>query len=134
MSFALLMASGGLDSTTVAYWLTERGVQFIPVFFDYGQHCVETEWETLKEVLPASAAHPERNDISDLFRGSKSRLITEADLWNEEVKDEDLYVPYRTLLFYSAAAARARHWERLRFTPALSTATALRRSTVRPSS
>ncbi|GEM95299.1 7-cyano-7-deazaguanine synthase [Cereibacter sphaeroides] len=101
------MASGGLDSTTVAYWLTERGVQFIPVFFDYGQHCVETEWETLKEVLPASAAHPERNDISDLFRGSKSRLITEADLWNEEVKDEDLYVPYRTLLFYSAAAARA---------------------------
>ena len=50
---------------------------------------------------------PERVDLSDLFRGSASRLIVEADLWNDDVRDDDLYIPYRTLLFYAAAAARA---------------------------
>jgi 7-cyano-7-deazaguanine synthase len=34
-------------------------------------------------------------------------LISEADLWAEDVSDDDLYVPYRTLLFFAAAAARA---------------------------
>lgn len=103
----LLLASGGLDSTTVAYLLVEQGYEILPIFYDYGQHCVETEWGRLKEVLPEVVLNPERNDISDIFRGSASRLIREADLWAEDVKDDDLYVPYRTFFFYAAAAARA---------------------------
>lgn len=103
----MLLASGGLDSTTVAFQLQSSGIDVFPLFFDYGQHCVETEWKRLNEVLPSGMRHPERVDLSDLFWGSKSRLILEADLWNEEVQDDDLYVPYRTLLFYAAAAARA---------------------------
>jgi len=107
MSTVLLLASGGLDSTTVAYQLTERGVTVQPLFFDYGQHCVETEWQRVHEVLPAGMAKPERITLSDIFRGSSSRLILEPDLWQDVVNDDDLYVPYRTLLFYAAAAARA---------------------------
>jgi 7-cyano-7-deazaguanine synthase len=107
MKTVLLMASGGLDSTTVAYSLSESNVRVLPIFFDYGQHCVETEWDRLLDVLPSSACLPERNDISNIFRGSSSRLISEADLWEDEIADDDLYVPYRTLLFYAAAAARA---------------------------
>lgn len=103
----LLMASGGLDSTTVAYQLLSDGLAVRPIFFDYGQHCVETEWETLNEVLPSSIERPERIRISDVFRGSPSRLIQEADLWRDAVVDDDLYVPYRTLLFFAVAAARA---------------------------
>jgi len=103
----VLLASGGLDSTTVAYQLIERGADVLPIFFDYGQHCVETEWDRVSEVLPSSARRPERVVISDVFRGSKSRLINAADLWAEDVRDDDLYVPYRTLLFYTAAAAKA---------------------------
>lgn len=103
----LLLASGGLDSTTVAFELHSKGKNVIPLFFDYGQHCVETEWKRLNEVLPIGMNRPERVNLSDLFHGSKSRLILEADLWNEDVKDDDLYIPYRTLLFYAAAAARA---------------------------
>lgn len=104
---ALLLASGGLDSTTVGYKLLSEGVQVMPVFFDYGQHCAEVEWSRLNEVLPADICQPERYNISDIFRGSQSRLVLEADLWNEEVKDDDLYIPYRTMLFFAAAAARA---------------------------
>ncbi len=111
MKPVLLMASGGLDSTTVAYKLVERGVAVHPIFFDYGQHCVQTEWETALEVLPSVLPRPERIELADLFAGSKSRLISEANLWEDNIKDDDLYVPYRTLLFFSAAAARAQTLE-----------------------
>ncbi|MEJ0023254.1 MAG: 7-cyano-7-deazaguanine synthase [Alphaproteobacteria bacterium] len=84
MSDVLLLTSGGLDSTTLAYWLVERGVAFLPVFLDYGQHCVETEWQTLQEVLPPGTRTPYRLGISDVFGNSRSRLIAEADLWTEQ--------------------------------------------------
>lgn len=104
----LLLCSGGLDSTTVAYWLVERRIEIVPIFFDYGQHCVEKEWDTLRRVLPADGVRaPERIDISGIFRGSPSRLIAEPDLWTEHVDDADLYVPYRTMLLFAAGAACA---------------------------
>jgi 7-cyano-7-deazaguanine synthase len=34
-------------------------------------------------------------------------MIVEADLWTEAVVDDDLYIPYRTMLFFASAAARA---------------------------
>ncbi|EGQ5318189.1 TPA: 7-cyano-7-deazaguanine synthase [Enterobacter asburiae] len=107
MNKVLLLASGGLDSTTVAYQLAAEGIEVVPIFFNYGQHCVETEWTRVNEVLPSEMQRPERFDISDIFRGSQSRLIREADLWTEDIKDDDLYIPYRTMLFFAAAAARA---------------------------
>ncbi|SAK49073.1 7-cyano-7-deazaguanine synthase [Caballeronia pedi] len=107
MKKVLLLASGGLDSTTVGYQLASSGIAVVPIFFDYGQHCVEMEWNRVNEVLPSDMIRPERFNISDIFKGSHSRLIREADLWTEEVKDDDLYIPYRTMLFFAAAAARA---------------------------
>jgi 7-cyano-7-deazaguanine synthase len=53
MSAVLLLCSGGLDSTTVAYWLRERGIAIVPIFFDYGQHCVEKEW-----LRPSGSTYP----------------------------------------------------------------------------
>lgn len=103
----MLLASGGLDSTTVAYKLISEEFEVYPVFFDYGQHCVEMEWSRLNEVLPAKTMTPQRINISDVFADSKSRLLKEANLWEDNVKDDDLYVPYRTMLFYALAAARA---------------------------
>jgi 7-cyano-7-deazaguanine synthase len=107
MNAGILLVSGGLDSTTLGYWLTAQRVNFVPVFFDYGQHCAEKEWVTLQDVLPAGVSHPRRIDISDIFARSSSRLIKEADLWTEAVNDSDLYLPYRTLLFFSVAVSVA---------------------------
>jgi 7-cyano-7-deazaguanine synthase len=108
MTTALLLCSGGLDSTTLAFWLRERGTEFLPLFLDYGQHCVEKEWATLRQVLPnTGVVAPERIDVSGIFRGSASRLIVEPDLWSEPVANRDLYIPYRTLLFFSIGAAVA---------------------------
>ncbi|MDJ0825088.1 MAG: 7-cyano-7-deazaguanine synthase [Rhodobacter sp.] len=107
MNRVIVMASGGLDSTTVCYGLHFDGIAVQPIFFDYGQHCAETEWQKVSSVLPDGMDEPERIDISDIFKGSNSRMILEPDLWKEPVGDNDLYIPYRTLLFYSVAAARA---------------------------
>lgn len=108
MSSSLLLCSGGLDSTTLAYWLYEREIDFSPLFLDYGQHCVEKEWETLQVVLPKDITTAlERVDVSDIFRHSKSRLVVEPDLWSESVDDGDLYIPYRTVLFFAIGAACA---------------------------
>ena len=106
---ALLLCSGGLDSTTVGYWLVEKRISFQPVFFDYGQHCAEKEWETVQKVLPISdlVSPVLRIDISSIYQHSTSRLIAEPNLWKEHVEDDELYIPYRTLLFFSVGACIA---------------------------
>lgn len=107
MTHGILLASGGLDSTTLAYWLDKFGTSYKPLFLDYGQHCVEKEWTTLNKVLPKSGPHPIRINISDIFARSSSRMISEVDLWSETISDNDLYLPYRTLLFFSVAISVA---------------------------
>lgn len=108
MKQVLLLSSGGLDSTTLAYWLEAKGESIVPIFFDYGQHCAETEWNTVREVLPSRIRECVRRvDVSDVFRGSPSRLIREADLWKETVAPSDLYIPYRTLIFFAMSAGIA---------------------------
>lgn len=105
---AILLSSGGLDSTTVAYWLRGKNVHVVPLFFDYGQHCADTEWQTLLDVLPKEfVASTVKLSLKEVFSQSKSRLINEPDLWTEETQSQDLYIPYRTLLFFSASAAYA---------------------------
>ena len=105
---AFLLASGGLDSTTLAYWLADRGEDFVPVFVDYGQHCAQAELTTLRMVLPPElGAMICTIDISGVYRGSSSRLIVAPDLWRDDMAGDPLYLPYRNLLLLSAAAAFA---------------------------
>ena len=104
----VLLASGGLDSTTLAYWLIAQGITPQPLFIDYGQHCAETEFETVQSVLDPKV-FPDicRVDVSSIYRSSSSRLIDEPDLWTESVSYEEMYLPYRTLLLLSVGAAYA---------------------------
>lgn len=105
---SVLLASGGLDSTTLAYWLVSQQIAFIPLFIDYGQHCMATERGRLGEVLPEACRDKvETVCVKDIYRGCSSRLIIEADLWEEHVAADDLYIPYRNLLLLTAAAAYA---------------------------
>jgi len=105
---AILLASGGLDSTTMAYWLTQKGIRFSPLFVNYGQHCAETELSTLRKLLPKECLkHLIVVDVSSVYNGSESRLIQETDLWTEKIDKDDLYLPYRNILLLSIAAARA---------------------------
>lgn len=105
---AIVLASGGLDSTTLAYWLRSQGTGFVPVFIDYGQHCAKTERERLVEVLPESIFGPcVAVNIADVYNGCASRLISKADLWCDSITGDDLYLPYRNLLLLATGAAFA---------------------------
>lgn len=104
----VLLASGGLDSTTLAYWLIDKGEDFTPVFINYGQHCHEKELSTLREVMPKSVAKKiEVLDISSVYRHSKSAFINERDLWEDNVTADDLYIPYRNILLLTIGATYA---------------------------
>lgn len=104
----LLMASGGMDSTVMAHWLKRQGKNILPFFIDYGQHCMETELKTLKKLLPDDYVENIRIiDIKDIYYDSTSKTIIEPDLWNEHVEADDLYLPFRNLLFFSIAAITA---------------------------
>lgn len=104
----VLLASGGLDSTTMAYWLIDQGIDFIPLFIDYGQHCAITEFETLMKVLPANYKDKvEFIDIKSIYKYSNSKFIKSANLWDEEITADDLYIPYRNLLMLTVGATFA---------------------------
>ncbi len=108
MADSILLASGGLDSTTLAYWLRARSISYVPLFIDYGQHCARIELATLRSVLPTDAAAAlDTISIADVYENSASRLIKAPDLWHDKIDHSDLYVPYRNLLLLSVAAAYA---------------------------
>lgn len=104
----VLLASGGMDSTVLTYDLANKGQNIILLFLDYGQHCVTKELETLKKVIPEVYKGNIRIiKIGDVYKESKSRMIVEANLWTDNVVADDLYLPYRNLLFLSIASAYA---------------------------
>lgn len=104
----VLMASGGLDSTTLAYWLRSQAIPFVALFVDYGQHCAQTEIETLRSVLPTDGViELDTVRIADIYKRSTSRLIKPANLWTDKVDHSDLYVPYRNLLLLTVGSAYA---------------------------
>ena len=104
----LLLASGGLDSTVLAYKLRDEGKQILILFLDYGQHCEKKEFDTLNNVIPLEYKENIRViKLGDVYKESNSRMIKEANLWKDTVVAEDLYLPYRNLLFLSIASAYA---------------------------
>ena len=106
---AVLLASGGLDSTTMVYWLLSEEIDFVPLFIDYGQHCATTELETLRKVLPPShISKIETLDISAIYKNSTSRFIRPANLWQDEIVADDLYIPNRNVLLLTVGASFAR--------------------------
>lgn len=108
----VLLASGGLDSTVLAYDLLSEGKSIVPLFLRYGQHCAVKEYDTLCKLMPREyQENIEIINIEDIYAHSKSRMIIEANLWEDEIAADDLYLPYRNLLFLSIASAFAQSAE-----------------------
>lgn len=108
MKKVVLLASGGLDSSTLFSWLLYEGVRPIPLFVNYGQHSADREREALLSILPDSFKNEVREvNVSSLYRDCNSSMLTERDLWTETVTDYDLYVPYRNQILLSIGASFA---------------------------
>ena len=105
---AVVLMSGGLDSTVLGYWAIANGYHIQPLFIDYGQHCAEHELATLKRLLPEESAAPVAIvTMRGVYERAHSCLIHEANLWTDSVTSEDLYLPYRNMLLLSTGVAHA---------------------------
>lgn len=105
---ALVLFSGGQDSTTCLFWALKRFASVYALGFDYGQkHAVETEQAAL---IAQEADVPfEVIDMEGTLSGS---ALTEhgKDVSAAHEKNEDLpasFVPGRNALFLSTAASYA---------------------------
>lgn len=108
LSKGVILVSGGMDSTVLMYLFKHKHIDFIPLFINYGQHCAAHELETLMHVVPyAYREKIEVLDISCIYKYSTSRFIREADLWKDDIKADDLYIPYRNVLLLTVAASFA---------------------------
>jgi 7-cyano-7-deazaguanine synthase len=109
---ALVLLSGGQDSTTCCAWARERYGTLHTISFYYGQrHRVELEWAARISELAGAASH-HVVDYAQLFAQVTRSPLMEADaeLAAPSALDPSLpasFVPYRNVFFLTAAAAHA---------------------------
>jgi 7-cyano-7-deazaguanine synthase len=115
-SRALVLFSGGQDSTVALAWALERFAAVETVGFDYGQrHRIELEARlTIRDKLPAlDETYAERLgpdhllDLTTLGRISDTALTSESEIAFAESGLPTTFVPGRNLIFLSFAAALA---------------------------
>ncbi len=113
---ALVLFSGGQDSTTCLAWALARYGRVETIGFDYGQrHRVELDCrpvllERLREAFPAWSAHLSDDhsvDLGMLADIGGSALTSEAAIEMSASGLPNTFVPGRNLVFLTAAAALA---------------------------
>jgi len=110
---ALVVLSGGQDSTTCLYWAIGKFGQanVEAVTFDYGQrHRIELD---CAKKIAAKAGIPQCELPIDTFAALGGNSLTDTDIDVAEGADGDLpntFVPGRNLIFLTFAAAHA--WQR----------------------
>ena len=113
MSCALVVLSGGQDSTTCLYWAKKHFGKVRALTFCYGQRHIR-EVEIAKELAEEADVPWESMDISFISQLSPSCSLTNLELNIEEEKREGdpyptTFVPGRNLFFLSIAAIYARN-------------------------
>lgn len=97
------LVSGGLDSTLVAVLAKEEGITQFPLFIDYGQICVDREWDACVSVhAKLDLPIPTKMNLKGYGELIPSG-ITKATMR----VNEDAFLPGRNLLFLLAGCAYA---------------------------
>ena len=97
------LVSGGLDSTLMAVFVREEGINQHPLFIDYGQLCVRQEWSACTHTLRRlQLPRPVRMNLSGYGAKIRSGLTTATLRTNE-----DAFLPGRNALFLLAGYSYA---------------------------
>ena len=107
---ALVVFSGGQDSTTCLYWAKAHFQEVFALCFDYGQkHVLETQ---MAEQLAAEAGVHFHKLTTSLIGQLGSNALTNTSIQMDQEKPADTppntFVPGRNLFFLSIAAVYAR--------------------------
>lgn len=107
---ALVVLSGGQDSTTCLFWAKERFAEVLAVTFSYGQHHA-SEIKAAEEVARMAGVGWELLDVPMIGTLGKNSLTCD-DIKMDEDKPAggppNTFVPGRNLFFMSIAAVYAR--------------------------
>lgn len=111
MTRTVVLASGGIDSSTLLLLLLDQGHEVFPLFVDFGQTPVEAEWQALQWIMPQGAPHPpHRLDLSPMKTITR-RYWADTDRRAEDVRYETEasieFLPHRNNLLITAAAIYA---------------------------
>ena len=109
---ALVVFSGGQDSTTCLYWAKRNFKRVVSLSFIYGQKHVK-EVELAKELAREACVEWDSMDVSVISNLSIGCSLTDTSLQIEEEKPADgvpsTFVPGRNMFFLSIAAVYARN-------------------------
>lgn len=109
---ALVVFSGGQDSTTCLYWAKRNFKRVVSLSFIYGQKHVK-EVELAKELAREACVEWDSMDVSFISNLSIGCSLTDTSLQIEEEKPADgvpsTFVPGRNMFFLSIAAVYARN-------------------------
>ncbi|MBC7112854.1 MAG: 7-cyano-7-deazaguanine synthase QueC [Candidatus Methanomethyliales bacterium] len=104
---AVVIFSGGPDSTTLLYLTIKRGYRAYPITFDYGQ-IAKKEIESAEKIAGSLGLDLKKVDLSvlkDIYIGSTSLVDEKIPITREFSKQ--LVVPFRNGLMLSFAVAYA---------------------------
>lgn len=116
---ALVLLSGGQDSTVALAWALDRFERVHTVAFDYGQRhrvelaCRKTVLDLMGQQFPHWAVRLGHDDVLDLglLKTLGGSALTDARAIEMQASGlPNTFVPARNLLFLTAAAALAYRW------------------------
>ena len=109
---AILLLSGGIDSTTLLAKLATEGLDVIALSFNYGQkHCVELEFAKIN-AQKYGVKHHRIINLDNCFFDSSALINQEIDVstYKSQILPTgkvNAYIPYRNLVFTSIALSFA---------------------------
>ena len=112
MKHALVLCSGGIDSTTVSYLIKPHYSHLTLIFYAYGQRSCQEERKAV--TFFAKELHAGFKEIKLTLKKiapslliSRNKVQHELTLHNTKNESKQWYVPQRNLIFFSNALAYA---------------------------
>jgi 7-cyano-7-deazaguanine synthase len=108
---AVVLLSGGMDSSVVCLYLRERGYHILPHFIFYGQRAADSEWRAARNVAARlELEQPISTDLTSLGDDLQCTLLQGA-AYEDHAPFADRFrrsfLPHRNLLFATCAAMQA---------------------------
>ena len=108
---AVVIMSGGMDSTLVAYMMHNLGYKIIGVHFNYDQRTQQKELECFESIAQAVSVSKKYTLDLDFFKQLGASALTDREIEVPTGGVEEgvpvTYVPFRNGIFLSMAAAIA---------------------------